>query len=239
MKFIRYIYEGPIIQNVDIAKLATSINSDCKAACAEIRAARKLLYRGIKYDEELWSKEKTRMNRMPKDTSRALHEVLDKSFQKKFGWRARSQGLICSNSGLSANDYGHIRVIFPIGKYKALWRPGTEDIMDVFPWWFDDAANGFLRAVDLYNRQSFHVEKFGKIDTNQDTEKQMEQLQNIMHKLIDMKLNKFKYTSLKEPLSQDWPIEIMLNCKSYYSVSTQRRDFIQALTKHLDIQVSN
>jgi hypothetical protein len=54
--------------------------------------------------------------------------LLDKQFQKKFGVKARSQSLFCTNEYLSTLQYGNPYYIFPIGKYKTIWSPEIADL---------------------------------------------------------------------------------------------------------------
>jgi len=71
-----------------------------------------------------------RKNRKPKDSDDRVHDILDKSFYKRWGWYARSNVLFTSGSIAQADNYGKTYLIFPIGKYKLLYHPGYADVVD-------------------------------------------------------------------------------------------------------------
>jgi hypothetical protein len=108
------------------------IQTSCQPFLKEMRQnnIKDFLYRGVNYGLDYWEVKKTRTDRKPKDTKQEIHELLDDLFLKKFGWRARSQGVftIGDKSKISQKGYGHHHIFFPIGKYKYLWSPLVEDL---------------------------------------------------------------------------------------------------------------
>ena len=74
---------------------------------------------------------KVRKNRNPKDSPIKTHNILDKLFKKKFGWKARSNAIFCTGNIHTAAAYGkNVYMIFPIGKYKFLWSPEIDDLYE-------------------------------------------------------------------------------------------------------------
>jgi hypothetical protein len=69
-----------------------------------------------------------RKNRKPLDTPIAIHRELDKLFKKKFGWKARSEGVFVTGKRSSASEYGQPYIVLPIGKFKYVWSPYIYDL---------------------------------------------------------------------------------------------------------------
>jgi hypothetical protein len=71
--------------------------------------------------------EKTaRKNRKPRDTHPSIHNYWDKLFQKKFGWKARSEGVFAWIT--PTTTFYRENFFFPIGKYKILYSPNINDL---------------------------------------------------------------------------------------------------------------
>lgn len=73
---------------------------------------------------------KVRQNRAPRDTHPDVSELLDQLFEKKFGWKPRSQGLFCYGRRAKhlVGTYGTVYAIMPMGKFKYLWNPEVKDL---------------------------------------------------------------------------------------------------------------
>ena len=127
-KFIKYLNEKSPTKE-DLIDL---IQTNCQPFLKEMRQnnIKDFLYRGVNYGLNYWEVKKTRTDRKPKDTKQKIHELLDDLFLKKFGWRARSQGVFAIGDKLKIcqKGYGHHHIFFPIGKYKYLWSPLVEDL---------------------------------------------------------------------------------------------------------------
>ena len=72
----------------------------------------------------------TRKNRKPTDTTIDLHNKLDELFKKRFGWKARSEGVFCTGKLTSAASYGHPYIMIPAGKFEFIWSPMVWDLFD-------------------------------------------------------------------------------------------------------------
>jgi len=106
-----------------------------------------------------------------------------------------------------AKGFGNVYILFPIGKFKAVWYPHAEDIMDKIPYWAD--------IKDINDEEEL---KRGmgsdSIDDFRDT------LKSKIQDVID--------NCVTGPLYNIPPkTEIMINCISYYLVSYRLIDDIR------------
>jgi hypothetical protein len=56
-----------------------------------------------------------------------VHHMLNRWFEKKFGWKARN-GVFAVGNLSEANFYGTPHAIFPIGEFKYVWSPNVYDL---------------------------------------------------------------------------------------------------------------
>lgn len=106
------------------------IEKDCKPWLNEIRhgnSGGQLVYRGIKTAKGDFELRDVRKDRYPKDTSIEWHNALDDAFKSHFGWKARSEGLFVSHNK-TADSYGDVYIVFPVGKYRYLWSESYDDL---------------------------------------------------------------------------------------------------------------
>lgn len=74
---------------------------------------------------------KPRLNRTPKDTPLDVHEYFDEEFKKKFGWKARSQGVFTSSSPEAFDTFGkYTYVFYPCNGYKYIWSSEVTDMTE-------------------------------------------------------------------------------------------------------------
>ena len=112
----------------DYDEMITIIKKDCSKFLKEFGSTP--VYRGtddIKKDNTL-IRMKSRIDRMPKDTPKHLHDLMDDLFKKHHGWRARSEGVFVTKYFSDAESYGKPALFFPIGNYKYLWSEDIEDL---------------------------------------------------------------------------------------------------------------
>jgi hypothetical protein len=140
------------------------IRSSCKPFLREIENGWfGFLYRGSKKRFETnIERFSSRTDRRPVDMSLTKHEILDRIFEKKFGWKARSGGVFCSGHPSIAARYGTPYLFFPIGEYKYIWSPEIRDLYDYInkktPSFMDtdkdivirETEKFFENVVDLY-----------------------------------------------------------------------------------------
>ena len=113
----------------DYNEMLNIIKKDCSNFLKEF--GNTAIYRGtkdIKKDNTL-IRMKSRIDRMPKDTPKHLHDLMDELFKKYHGWKARSEGVFVTKYFSDAEAYGTPALFFPKGNYKYLW---SEDIDDLY-----------------------------------------------------------------------------------------------------------
>jgi hypothetical protein len=117
----------------DLQYLINMVKSDCKPFLREMKKAGQFLYRGydnVEYSttEVVYYKKKVRSDRKPRDMYQNVHNKMDKLFDEKFGWKARSNGIFCTGDRTTALGYGTAFMVFPIGNFKFIWSPEVEDL---------------------------------------------------------------------------------------------------------------
>ena len=70
-----------------------------------------------------------RSDRLPLDSDPKFHKILDDSFNRVFGFRARSNSVMATGDPDQASDYGVLYIIFPKGSFKFIW---SEKIYDAY-----------------------------------------------------------------------------------------------------------
>jgi len=88
------------------------------------------LYRGMKSGHEKYVKKTVRKNRKSLSTLKKIHDILNDAFYKEFGIKARSECLFAVGDSITAEDYGTVHYIFPIGKFKFYWSPKVRDLFN-------------------------------------------------------------------------------------------------------------
>lgn len=68
------------------------------------------------------------LDRVPVDTPRILHDALNQSFKRNFGFPFRN-GVFASGSYEDARYYGNVYAVFPIGEPRYIW---SKEIGDLF-----------------------------------------------------------------------------------------------------------
>lgn len=102
--------------------------SDCDKALSEFGNHTRL-WRGVNYGVASVFKVIPRKDRRPKDTPLQVQNILDDLFKKKFGWKARSEGVFVSNGNSQAGEFGkYVYRFLPIGDYKYVYNPGISDL---------------------------------------------------------------------------------------------------------------
>lgn len=159
MRLMQYINEGN-----DTSKFLdhwSKIKKDCVPFLKELKSTKtnKLIFRGTDSSSNVFDKKKRRKDRYPKDMSQELHEVLDISFKKKLGWKARSEGVFAHVDKNFVEGFGEPYIIFPIGKYKYAWHPKMMDLYMYF-----EGIDGTFFEEEEYKEeyQETHGEESGK-----------------------------------------------------------------------------
>lgn len=126
MRLEHYLNEEDDMSFDDIKKI---IFKDVKREYLELMKDVGFLYRGSrrKSDKPL-EKLNPRQDRTPLDSDPIYHNLFDKMFLKKFGWKARSEGVFVTSHAFTADEYGKVCIFFPIGNYKFIWSPKMSDL---------------------------------------------------------------------------------------------------------------
>ena len=90
-----------------------------------------------------------RDDRKPKDMPPSLHQKFDDDFYNRHNWYPRSEGVFTTASKRSAATYGNPYLFYPIGKYRYLWSPETEDLYS-----FADGENLLSYGDDTWDAYS-------------------------------------------------------------------------------------
>jgi len=121
MKFKNYLNEDDSV--------ISDIKRECSKSLKIFKKSGIPFYRGVTYTFNVdYVKRSVRTNRKPRDMDVESQQVFDDIFQKRFGWKPRSQGLFCVADPKIARDYGNVGVVIPCGDFKYLWNPDVEDL---------------------------------------------------------------------------------------------------------------
>lgn len=170
------------------------IRRDCKPFLKEFKDFP--IFRGIESSEDFIIKT-PRIDRKPTDMPLWFHNVVDKAFNDIFGWKARSEGVFCSNDIEQATQYGsNVYYFFPVGDYRYVYSDTIKDLY-VYASKHDYIADGW------------HEYKYEhKAVTDSDKEK----LYNFI---------KSKYTDKGFRTNKQDHTEVIFKCDRYYALDTQ------------------
>lgn len=127
MRFTKYIGEARDSQmNKDLTDIIFLLLDKCQPALKALNGS--TLYSG-RNNKGFWYRKKPVLDRKPKDTDILIHKGFDEIFQKKFGYKARSESMFVTGSYRSARFYGDLYAIYPIGNFKFVW---SDEITDLF-----------------------------------------------------------------------------------------------------------
>lgn len=121
MRLHNFLNEG---NDITIEKVLSDCEKYLNEFSNDIR-----LWRGVNYSVDGIFKVIPRKDRRPKDTPLQVQNILDTHFKRRFGWKARSEGVFVSNDNNQAGEFGkYIYRFMPIGDYKYVWSPGINDL---------------------------------------------------------------------------------------------------------------
>lgn len=96
------------------------------------------LYRGYKRQyKDIIAKTSRLEDRVPRDINIFYHNLANKYFQEKFGWKV-GNGVFTNGSLSVADNYGSPYMFFPIGDYKLVWGTTFD-----FLWCINDIVKKF------------------------------------------------------------------------------------------------
>ena len=167
MRFNHFINEVKPPDPREWAILCDDLLKNCQPFIKALRGVQNFgLWRGAKKLIDTSRLISVRTDRQPMDTSRETQNMLDKIFFKKFGWKARSEGLFGTGNKSFASMYGRPHLVFPVGQFKFIWSPEIKDLYtdmierDMWIWERDpDGGFGILsKSIDEanYTDKDFH-----------------------------------------------------------------------------------
>lgn len=110
-----------------VNEMIETLEHDCSEIISVYKKANGFLYRGSKKSIKMYDYITPRPDRQPKDTPQIYHDMIDDIFKKKYGWRARSEGVFASGE-VMAKEYGKAYLFFPVNGYKYLWSEKIQDL---------------------------------------------------------------------------------------------------------------
>lgn len=73
---------------------------------------------------------KVRKDRQSYSTREDIHEAYNEYFEKRFGWKVRSESVFATGDWGMSTLYGfESAMVFPIGPFKYVWSPKVKDII--------------------------------------------------------------------------------------------------------------
>ncbi len=139
-----------------------------------------------------------RQDRRPLDTGAERHALIDDWFQKKFGFKARSEAVFAFGEKALRSDlafYGRPCIIFPIGPIKYAWSPIVEDMYG---------------SMNIYSKDS-------------DTTTRVHSDNSAVIKWLEE--SNYKDSGLSDAVMKDH--EVMIKCSSYYAFPIEYKEQLQ------------
>ena len=205
MRLNKYINESKIvIDTEDPDEIASILRNSCSKYLHMLnsisgRMGKKMIYRGISNTKSNFMQVTPRKDRKPLDTPPIIHNYLDDLFKKKFGWKARSEGVMTSTR--PRRMYGRMYYFFPADGFKFLYSNEVNDL-------YMDLEDRLQMIDDPYSDELL------SLDTITLDDLMKPEVQKIAKKLIDTyQQNK----NFKDVYSHS--TEIMWKCKYYYVLS--------------------
>jgi hypothetical protein len=110
-------------------EIVSTLQSECKPFLNELKFCEGFLYRGqFSHTIPDIDRIKPRIDRKPLNTPREIHDIWDGEFKKKFGWKARSEGVFVTSDSYMSENFGRAYLFFPIGPYKYVWSSKYMDV---------------------------------------------------------------------------------------------------------------
>lgn len=158
--------------NPDAEKIADAtvkyVTENCQPWLQSIKP-NQVVYRGIlvqsnQESEDLVFTRAVRSNRLPRNSSDALHEFYNKIIDMAGGVANRSNSASVAGSKSFAQGFGSLFVVMPVGEFHYTWSPYAEDWYNTF--YLDLSLDllfsqeEFKQEVDLEKKWQQHKEKY-------------------------------------------------------------------------------
>lgn len=201
MRLERHLNESFTLDDVD--DIIMTIRRDCQPFLQEFNMNFPV-YRGTHKDfEGSLLRVRSRTKRVPRDTPKHLHKLLDDILYRKFGWKARSEGVFVSKDRKSIGSYGYPHMVFPKGKYKYVWSPEIKDL-------YRSIRTDVIAEIDELNRKGY---------TTRDI--RADQVDDEFKQLLEILMRSYKDTGYERSTEPALKNEAMFQTRDYYIVYFQ------------------
>lgn len=114
------------IRNISEKRLSSYIHKHCQPWLNATQGLE--VYRGVRLSSGLSSFiKKTRTDRSPSDTEPSRQHIFNLLLQYAGSNVSRNNSIFCTGSRETAEDYGKVFVVFPIGNFEYAWSPKYAD----------------------------------------------------------------------------------------------------------------
>lgn len=211
---------------------------ECSQFINELKTSPKgtFLIRSLEMSQDIVSFDHNLKNRQPADTPKNIHDILNKLFKEKFGWKVRNgvftlaakypeqsiksgyaTGTKILKTGYSFTTY----LFFPVDNYEMIWSPKIKDL-----YYFLDKKD--ILSPDWYKANIDFKKKYSKSAHDDDANWQIfrkkviieheKEIEKMLKKLVDT----YKTIDMKDIIvKKDIPIkrEICIKTNKYFMVN--------------------
>ena len=135
---LRMLINENIDEPATLDDLLNKVRSDCQLFLDEARGN---LYRGIGHPDKLGPAPTIgeimphlyiRKDRRARDNKQEFNDFVDSITSEHIGFKMRSEALFTTTDKDTAEHYGDVAIIFPIGDFKFAWSPLIKDLYFTF-----------------------------------------------------------------------------------------------------------
>ena len=211
MKFYQYINESK--GGISFKEIIDNILDKCQPFLKDVVKKKKgkgipIMYSGRK-DSRDWFIKPVRKDRKPKDMPLNIHQTLDDAFNKKFGFRARSNAIFVTGSEKLTRQYGNPYIIFPVGEYKYAYNPSFKDLFI--------NIKGHIRNHPITIHSDIDIDNWDINIDDWDYYVRDDDKKKVIGDWIAEYMNGYTNKNLHKAVNAN--VEIMLNCAQYIAVS--------------------
>lgn len=222
--FKQYLIED----SEDLDKMIEKIKTECSEFISKT-TQRDSLYRGMEEEDNFISYHSIRTDRKPRNTPKAVHDVIDSYFEKRFNLKYRSSSVFCSQTLSSVRVYGKPYFVFPVNGYKICASNIVRDLWNIISSTdhliFSLAyIHPFNKSVKILNKDDesfyFKIEDKLKYKFNNDltdytiSKKDINRFDKLNIEILDH----LKYRESKILAEFDEDVELMVAAKGYYAI---------------------